>query len=118
MIVLVVDDDLAIRDALGSKPRRDGFAVSLAATGLEGLRLFHADHPDLVVLDIVMAEMNGLTVCKRIREVAETPIMMLSANAITEEDIIEGLSAGADEYLVKPIQLIEILAQPQTLIIL
>src|SRR5258707_1321347 len=116
MKILVVDDELAIRDALRRKLRRDGFTVSLAANGLEGLRLFHADHPDLVVLDIVMPEMNGLTVCKRIREVAETPIMMLSANAITEEDIIEGLSAGADEYLVKPIRLNEFVARVQALL--
>jgi two-component system, OmpR family, KDP operon response regulator KdpE len=116
MKILVVDDELAIRDALGRKLRRDGFNVSLAANGLEGLRLFHAERPDLVVLDIVMPEMNGLTVCQRIREVAETPIMMLSANAITEEDIIEGLSAGADEYLVKPIRLGEFVARVQALL--
>src|SRR5450432_2698508 len=116
MKILVVDDELAIRDALGRKLRRDGFNVSLAANGLEGLRLFHAERPDLVVLDIVMPEMNGLTVCQRIREVAETPVMMLSANAITEEDIVQGLNAGADEYLTKPIRLNEFVARVQALL--
>ena len=114
--ILIVDDEAAIRDALGRKLRREGFVVSLAGNGLEGLRTFHTERPDLVVLDIVMPEMSGLTVCQRIREVAETPVMMLSAQAITEEDIIEGLNAGADEYLVKPIRLNEFVARVQALL--
>ena len=114
--VLIVDDEVAIRDALGRKLRREGFYVTLAGSGLEGLRVFHAERPDLVILDIVMPEMNGLIVCQRIREVAETPIMMLSAQAITEDDIIEGLNAGADEYLVKPIRLNEFVARVQALL--
>jgi two-component system KDP operon response regulator KdpE len=114
--VLIVDDELAIRDALGRKLRREGFSVTLAGSGLEGLRAFHTERPDLVILDIVMPEMDGLTVCQRIREVAETPIMMLSAQAITEEHIVQGLSAGADEYLVKPIRLNEFVARVQALL--
>lgn len=114
--VLIVDDEDAIRDALGRKLRREGFQVALAGNGLEGLRAFHTERPDLVVLDIVMPEMSGLVVCQRIREVAETPIMMLSAQAITEEDIVEGLNAGADEYLVKPIRLNEFVARIQALL--
>ncbi len=114
--VLIVDDELAIRDALGRRLRREGFAVVLAGNGLEGLRAFHSERPDLVILDIVMPEMGGLTVCQRIREVAETPIMMLSAQAITEEDVIEGLNAGADEYLTKPVRLNEFVARVQALL--
>src|SRR5687767_205080 len=116
MKILVVDDELAIRDALGRKLRREGYNVLLAGNGIEGLRMFHAEKPDLVVLDIVMPEMNGLTVCQRIREVADTPVLMLSANAITEEDIIEGLNAGADDYLVKPIRLNEFTARIQAIL--
>jgi len=116
MKILVVDDELAIRDALGRKLRREGYNVLLAGNGIEGLRMFHAEKPDLVVLDIVMPEMNGLVVCQRIREVAETPVLMLSANAITEEDIIEGLNAGADDYLVKPIRLNEFTARIQAIL--
>lgn len=114
--VLIVDDESAIRDALSRKLRREGFQVTLAGDGLEGLRAFHMERPDLVVLDIVMPEMSGLTVCERIREIAETPIMMLSAQAITEEDIIEGLNAGADEYLVKPVRLNEFVARVKALL--
>jgi two-component system KDP operon response regulator KdpE len=116
MRVLIVDDEQAIRDALGRKLKREGFDVVLASSGIEGLRAFHADHPDLVILDIVMPEMDGMTVCRRIREVSETPVMMLSAQAITEEDIIEGLNAGADEYLVKPIRLNEFVARVRALL--
>lgn len=114
--VLIVDDEAAIRDALGRKLRREGFSVTLAGNGLEGLRAFHTERPDLVILDIVMPEMDGLTVCQRIREVAETPIVMLSAQAITEDDIVEGLNAGADEYLVKPIRLNEFVARVQAIL--
>jgi two-component system, OmpR family, KDP operon response regulator KdpE len=117
MKVLIVDDEQAIRDALGRKLRREGFDVVLCADGLEGLRAFHAERPDLVVLDIIMpGGMDGLTVCRRIREVADTPVMMLSAQAITEEDVIQGLTAGADEYLIKPVRLNEFVARIQALL--
>lgn len=117
MKALIVDDEQAIRDALGRKLHREGFEVVLAADGLEGLRTFHAEHPDLVILDIVMpGGMDGLTICQRIREIADTPIMMLSAQAITEEDIIEGLNAGADEYIIKPIRLNEFVARVSALL--
>ncbi len=67
MKVLIVDDELPIRDALGRKLRREGFNVLLAGSGIDRLRLFHAERPDLVILDIVMPEMDGLTVCQGAR---------------------------------------------------
>lgn len=114
--VLIVDDELPVRDSLARKLRREGFVVTMAANGLEGLRAFHSDRPDLVILDVLMPEMGGLTVCKRIREIAETPVMMLSAHAVTEEDIVEGLNVGADEYLVKPVRLNEFVARVRALL--
>ncbi len=117
MKIMIVDDEQAIRDALARKLRREGFDVLTCGNGLEGVRTFHAERPDLVILDIVMpGGMDGLTVCQRIREVAETPIMMLSAQAVTEEDIIQGLNAGADEYLIKPVRLNEFVARVQALL--
>ncbi|NDJ87439.1 MAG: response regulator transcription factor [Chloroflexi bacterium] len=116
MKVLIVDDEEAIRDSLNQKLSREGFTVIVAANGLEGLRAFHTERPDIVIIDIVMPEMDGLTVCQRIREVAETPIMMLSAQAISEEDIVEGLNAGADEYIVKPIRMKEFVARVRALL--
>lgn len=117
MKVLIVDDEQAIRDALGRKLNRESFEVVLCSDGLEGLRAFHAERPDLVILDIVMpGGMDGLTVCRRIREIADTPVMMLSAQAVTEDDIIEGLNAGADEYLIKPVRLNEFVARVNALL--
>ena len=117
MKILIVEDEQAIREALGIKLEREGYEVCLAENGMEGLRTFHQEQPDLVVLDIVMpGEMNGLTVCQRIRELSEVPVMMLSAEAITEENVIEGLKAGADEYLIKPIRLNEFVARIQALL--
>lgn len=114
---MIVDDEQPIRDALGRKLKREGFDTILCRDGLEGLRAFHTERPDLVILDIVMPEgMDGLTVCRRIREVADTPVMMLSAQAVTEDDIIEGLTAGADEYLIKPVRLNEFVARVQALL--
>jgi two-component system KDP operon response regulator KdpE len=116
MKLLIVDDEESIRDSLKRRAVRAGFEAVTAANGIEGLRLFHNEHPDLVILDIVMPEMDGITVCKRIREVAETPIMMLSAQAISEDEIVEGLNAGADEYLIKPIRGREFVARVQALL--
>jgi two-component system KDP operon response regulator KdpE len=116
MKILIVDDEEPIRDSLSIKLKKAGFEVITAPNGIEGLRKFHTERPDLVILDIVMPEMDGLTVCHRIREVAETPIMMLSAQAISEDDIIEGLSVGADEYLAKPVRGNEFVARVQALL--
>lgn len=117
MKIMIVDDEQAIREALGRKLQRENFDVILAEDGTAALRSFHSERPDLVILDIVMAGgMDGFTVCRRIRELADTPIMMLSANAITEDDVIEGLNAGADEYLIKPIRLNEFVARVNALL--
>jgi two-component system KDP operon response regulator KdpE len=115
-IILIIDDDGAVRDTLARKLVREGFVVLAAKDGLEGLRVFHADHPGLVILDVVMPGMDGVTVCQRIREVADTPILMLSAQALSEDAIIEGLNAGADEYLAKPVRLNEFVARVRALL--
>lgn len=114
---MIVDDEQAIREALGRKLTRDGYEVFLCENGREALLTFHEQRPDLMILDIVMPDgIDGLTVCRRVREVADTPVMMLSAQAISEEDVIEGLSAGADEYLIKPIRLNEFAARVRALL--
>ena len=109
---MIVDDEQAIREALGRKLKREGYEVIACQNGLDAVRAFHTERPDIVILDIIMpGGMDGLTVSRRIREVADTPILMLSAQAITEDDIIEGLNAGADEYLAKPVRLNEFVAR-------
>ncbi len=117
MKVMIVDDEQAIRDALGRKLKREGYDVIACQNGLDAVRAFHTERPDIVILDIIMPDgMDGMTVCRRIREVSDTPVMMLSAQAITEEDIIDGLSAGADEYLAKPVRLNEFVARVSALL--
>lgn len=116
MKILVVDDEDVIREALERALIKDNHEVMTSGDGLEGLKTFHVFRPDLVVLDIIMPNMDGLTVCRRIREVADTPIMMLSAQAITEDSIIEGLNAGADEYIIKPVRLNEFVARVNALL--
>jgi two-component system, OmpR family, KDP operon response regulator KdpE len=112
MKAMIVDDEQAIRDALGRKLKREGYEIIACQNGLDAVRAFHSERPDIVILDIIMpGGMDGLTVSRRIREVSDTPILMLSAQAITEDDIIDGLNAGADEYLAKPVRLNEFVAR-------
>lgn len=112
MKAMIVDDEQAIREALGRKLKREGYEIVTCQNGLDAVRAFHTERPDIVILDIIMpGGMDGLTVSRRIREVSDTPILMLSAQAITEDDIIDGLNAGADEYLAKPVRLNEFVAR-------
>ncbi|MCK6578015.1 MAG: response regulator transcription factor [Anaerolineae bacterium] len=113
---MIVDDEAPIREALGKRLKREGFEVILCADGTEALRRFHAERPEMVVLDIVMPNnLDGLTVCRRIREVSDAPIIMLSAQAVSEDDVVAGLMAGADDYLEKPIGLNEFAARVHAL---
>ncbi|MGH7232383.1 MAG: response regulator transcription factor [Nitrospiraceae bacterium] len=102
--ILIVEDEKDILDLVKLYLEKEGYRISTAVTGLDGLKLVKAEHPDLVVLDLMLAEMDGLEVCKRIRatpEIAMTPIVMLTAKA-EESDTIVGLELGADDYVTKP----------------
>ncbi|MBP6298183.1 MAG: response regulator transcription factor [Anaerolineae bacterium] len=117
MKVLIVDDEQVIGDALASRLRSDHIEVLTRTNGRDALKAFEIWAPDVVVLDIVMpGEFDGLEVCRRIRDVSDVPVMMMSAQAITENDIVEGLTAGADEYLVKPVRLNEFAARVQAML--
>jgi two-component system KDP operon response regulator KdpE len=117
MKVLIVDDEQVIGDALASRLKSDHLEVATRTNGRDALKSFEVWSPDLVVLDIVMpGDFDGLEVCRRIRDVSDVPIMMMSAQAITEADIVEGLMAGADEYLVKPVRMNEFSARVQALL--
>lgn len=117
MKVLIVDDEMVIGEALSTRLRNDHFEVQTRYNGQDALKTYELWGPDLVVLDIVMpGELSGLDVCRRIRDSSDVPIMLMSAQAITEEDIVEGLQAGADEYLVKPVRLNEFSARVQALL--
>jgi DNA-binding response OmpR family regulator len=99
--VLVVDDDETVRDVVRRYLEVAGFTVDVAGDGAEGLRRF-ARHPaDLVVLDVMMPGINGLEVCRQLRQVSQVPIVMLTALG-EEENRIAGLELGADDYVTKP----------------
>src|SRR5512145_855690 len=114
--VLIVEDDKEMARLLQLDLQRNGYQVSVARNGLEGLRLFHDTRPNLVILDIGLPLMDGLTVCQRIRDLSDVPILMMTANAVTEADIAEGLNIGADEFMLKPLRGVEFHARINALL--
>ena len=99
--VLVVDDDETVRDVVRRYLEVAGFTVDMAGDGAEGLAKFATHEPDLVVLDVMMPGINGLEVCRRLRQASQVPIVMLTALG-EEENRIAGLQLGADDYVTKP----------------
>ena len=99
--VLVVDDDLTVREVLTAYLRARGHAVTEAGDGLEALRLVRALQPDLVVLDVMLPGLDGREVCRRLRAMGDIPIIMLTALG-READRVHGLELGADDYVGKP----------------
>lgn len=99
--VLVVDDDAKTVELVQLYLKRDGYKVLSAYDGLEGLRLARESKPDLVVLDLMLPGLDGLEVCRKLREESDVPIIMLTART-TETDRLKGLDLGADDYVTKP----------------
>jgi DNA-binding response OmpR family regulator len=108
--VLIVDDDHGLRTVLAAALGDEGFAVTEAGDGLAGVRRFEADGADLIILDILMPEMDGLEVCRRIRQTRQIPVIMLTARG-DEADRVVGLELGADDYVPKPFSPRELLAR-------
>ena len=116
MRILVVDDEPSVREAVERALALDGHEVRLAENGERALRLVRDEAPDAVVLDVLMPRVDGIQVCKRIRgEGDRTPILMLTARD-SIGDRVSGLDAGADDYLVKPFALDELLARVRALL--
>jgi two-component system response regulator MprA len=114
--VLVVDDEPAVREALRRALALEGYDVDLAENGAEALRKIGPSDPDLVVLDVLMPEVDGIAACRRLRaEGNRVPVLMLTARAGVG-DRVDGLDAGADDYLVKPFALEELLARIRALL--
>ena len=108
--MLIVDDDQALRTVLATALGDEGFTVSQAGDGAAGLRRFESDGADLVILDILMPEMDGLEVCRRIRRKSTVPIVLLSSRG-EEVDRVTGLETGADDYVTKPFSTRELVAR-------
>ena len=108
--VLVVEDDRNIAELLQMYLEKEGYAVTVANDGGQGLSKFRAIKPDLVLLDVMMPIMDGWAVCKAIRAESQTPVIMLTAKGETD-DKVAGLKSGADDYITKPFEMKEVLAR-------
>ena len=108
--VLIVEDDSNIAQLLQLYLEKEGYETQIAEDGGKGVELFHSFSPDLILLDIMLPVMDGWAVCRKIRESAQTPIIMLTAKGETL-DRVSGLEMGADDYIVKPFEMKEVLAR-------
>ena len=108
--LLIVEDEATVRETLVRNFKSEGFDVLAAAEGVEGLRVAREHSPDLIVLDLMLPQMDGLSVCRILRKESDVPVIMLTARG-TEMDKIVGLETGADDYVVKPFSFGELLAR-------
>ena len=109
--ILVVDDEPALVRLVEQVLTQGGYEVIKANNGQEALRLMYEVRPDMVLLDVVMPRMDGWETCSRIREISDVPVIIMTGQKNTEEDIVRGLDYGADEYLLKPVGNKELLAR-------
>ncbi|MBQ3599799.1 MAG: response regulator transcription factor [Lachnospiraceae bacterium] len=108
--ILVVDDDKEIADLVEIHLVSDGYKVFKANSAKEGMKIFESNEIQLMILDIMMPEIDGLTMCEMVRKTSNIPIIMLSAKS-TDLDKIVGLSTGADDYMIKPFNPLELMAR-------
>jgi DNA-binding response OmpR family regulator len=115
MKVLVVDDDRVLADVVAFTLRREGFQVVQAHDGEAALQCWSDEQPDLLVLDVNLPKIDGFTVCRRIRQQADTPILLLTVRN-EEDDIVHGLGLGADDYITKPFSPRQLVARAQAIL--
>ncbi|AFS79296.1 two-component response regulator [Gottschalkia acidurici 9a] len=108
--ILVVEDDIEIAFAIKEFLAKKRYAITWTSTGKEGLEEFQKNKYDLVIVDIMMPEMDGFTLCKNIRMKSDIPILIMSAKS-QEKDKVKGLNIGADDYITKPFSLVELEAR-------
>jgi DNA-binding response OmpR family regulator len=113
--LLLIDDDKTLSSLLSQYLRGSNFQVFEALDGQGGLRLAYNEHPDLILLDVMLPVMDGWEVCARLRELSDTPIIMLTAKA-TEADILRGFRLGVDDYVTKPFSFAELVARIQAVL--
>jgi DNA-binding response OmpR family regulator len=115
MKALVVDDDRVLADVLAFTLRREGFQVIEAHDGITALQYWAEEQPDLIVLDVNLPKLDGFAVCRRIRDEADTPIVLLTVRG-DEDDIVRGLQLGADDYITKPFSPRQLVARAQAVL--
>ena len=108
--ILIVEDEANIRELLRLYLEREGYAVIEAENGVEGIKLWKSEKPDMLLLDVMMPVMDGWAVCKEIRAESDVPIIMLTAKGETA-DRVSSLEMGADDYIVKPLEMPEVIAR-------
>jgi len=108
--ILIIEDDPSIGKLLRRALLLEGYEARLVQDGLEGLRAFQEEKPDLIILDLMLPGIDGIEVCKRIREESDVPILMLTARDSVDDRVL-GLDSGADDYVVKPFDIDELLAR-------
>ncbi|WP_405621354.1 response regulator transcription factor [Streptomyces sp. NBC_01511] len=113
--LLLVEDDEVIRNTVRMLLERYGFTVSTAADGLTGLEMFRETDPDLLLLDVMLPDLDGIGLCRRVRELSLAPILMMSARG-DALDVVAGLEAGADDYVVKPCESAVLVARIRSLL--
>ena len=113
--LLIIDDDTRLREAVVRYLRKAGYEVYSAEDGLSGLQQLYQPQPDLVLLDVMMPNMDGWETCRRIREVSQVPVIMLTARG-QESDTVMGLRLGADDYVTKPFSLRELEARVEAVL--
>ena len=113
--ILVVEDEQAIASFVAAYLRKDGFTVRMTASGREALSLVGSEAPSLVVLDLMLPDLDGMEVCRRIRETSTLPVLMLTARD-DDLDKIAGLEVGADDYLTKPFNPRELVARVRAIL--
>lgn len=108
--IVVIDDEPSVQDVVSAYLQKDGFTVFVAGSGSDGLALAERMRPALIVLDLMLPDVSGETICSEIRSRSDVPILMLTAKA-GEDDRVAGLLSGADDYLVKPFSPRELVAR-------
>lgn len=108
--ILIVEDEANIRELLRLYLEREGYTVIEAENGVEGVKQWKSEKPDMLLLDVMMPVMDGWSVCREIRESSDVPIIMLTAKGETA-DRVSGLEMGADDYIVKPLEMAEVIAR-------
>jgi DNA-binding response OmpR family regulator len=113
--ILLVDDDESLRQVISQYLTQEGYRVIAAGSGAEALKLFYAERPQAVLLDLMMPGMDGWEVCARLRELSDAPILLVTART-SQEDKLRGFRLGVDDYLSKPFSLAELAARLQAVL--